>query len=550
MSGAMAFLAGMGTGYINGKNSKREQDRQDAKDKRDQTLFDRQMEELNRTRDDRQAVRDVGQAQQSDTYTPAQGQEIDAIANAKDAQGNPYYAVGNDATGKYTVAPNFQDETGTQPKTYTPATIAASGVNYLGKSYDKPLSDAEATGAKRTRMADLAAGGNAFAANALDNDHKTVKFDQEQQANLKKLKDEGVFDAAAALRRGDAAGMSEAFNRSGEHKIIGDVTITPEKRTIPNVGEVDTFTATFQMEGPDGKVQQVTRNSLDLSTQLMPYEKQLAQMQDAATKAETVRHNKATEGVAQQNANTNEQYRKDQAAYLRETTSRLTANAKAADAPPTWSKDADEHIVKLNTSKNPETGREELDGNGAQFMQAVALDIARKNGGNTMAAISRAAEVDAALKSKSKGDMALLAQLRNEAYSAASGRPNAQQVAQQSAPAPAPAPAQQQPAANAASMARVGATAPIAQPAQAPAPARPMSAIDQIQAKNMAALAPLAQQVKQANQMFVAAAKSGDQKAMAQYMQTKEALRVQLEQQVNEKFGNGAAAVLQKLYTN
>jgi len=73
------------------------------------------------------------------------------------------------------------------------------------------------------------------------------------------------------------------------------------------------------------------------------------------------------------------------------------------------------------------------------------------------------------------------------------------------------------------------------------------SPIQQIEDESIAALGPLAQQFKQAEQQFIAAAKSGDQQATAQYMQAKEVLRKQLEEAVASKFGNAAPRVLTQL---
>ena len=73
------------------------------------------------------------------------------------------------------------------------------------------------------------------------------------------------------------------------------------------------------------------------------------------------------------------------------------------------------------------------------------------------------------------------------------------------------------------------------------------SSIQQIEEANIAELNPLAQQFKTAEQQFIAAARSGDQTAIAQYMQVKEDLRKQLEQAVSSKFGNAAPKVLSQL---
>lgn len=274
----MALLAGLGAGYLGYKEKERDNKRQDEKDQREKEVHDAKMEEYRKTKADQSAVADTYSATQSDAYTPAQGQELDAIANAKDADGKPYYAVGNDPAGKYTVTPNFQNETGAKPQAYAPATIAAKGVNYLGKSYDQPLTDEQAMGARRTRIADLAAQGSTIASTALDRDQKTVKFDQEQQDRLRIVQKEGLIDVEEAMRLGDAAGMKEKFNRSGDFKIVSDVVMTPEKRTIPGYGDIDTFTYTFDLQGKDGAVQKVSRNSFDMSQAIMPYAKQIEAM--------------------------------------------------------------------------------------------------------------------------------------------------------------------------------------------------------------------------------------------------------------------------------
>ena len=73
------------------------------------------------------------------------------------------------------------------------------------------------------------------------------------------------------------------------------------------------------------------------------------------------------------------------------------------------------------------------------------------------------------------------------------------------------------------------------------------SSVQLLEEESIAALSPLAQQFKQAEQQFIAAAKSGDQQATAQYMQAKEVLRKQLEDAVSSKFGNAAPKVLTQL---
>lgn len=117
-----------------------------------------------------------------------------------------------------------------------------------------------------------------------------------------------------------------------------------------------------------------------------------------------------------------------------------------------------------------------------------------------------------------------------------------------SVPAPAPSAPSPTPAATAATgMPARTAPAPTPAPAASPAPAAPKNAADQILADKVAKLAPLAAQFKQADAMFNAAARSGDQASIAKYMEQKELIRKSLEQQVSEGFGNAAPAVMRQL---
>lgn len=86
-----------------------------------------------------------------------------------------------------------------------------------------------------------------------------------------------------------------------------------------------------------------------------------------------------------------------------------------------------------------------------------------------------------------------------------------------------------------------------AAPAPAAQPPRPPNTVEAIQAANLQKLVPLANEFKAAEQQFIAAARSGDQKAIAQYLQKKEVLRQQLESQLEKQFGNTAPAAYKQL---
>lgn len=136
MGWAAGFSAGsqMGRGIVDAyRQSKDYQDKQNIKE----------------------GLADVASQKATEAYTPEQGAQLEAAAQATGPDGKPYYVVGTNAMGKYTVEPNFKNETGATPTDYAPATIAAKGVNFLGKNYDAPLTDSQTLGARQQAMAGI-----------------------------------------------------------------------------------------------------------------------------------------------------------------------------------------------------------------------------------------------------------------------------------------------------------------------------------------------------------------------------------------------------------
>lgn len=95
----------------------------------------------------------IAQEKESAAFTVQQGQELEALANAKDENGNPYYKLDANQDGTYSVTPNFKDETGESPQEHKPANIAAKGVSFLGQNFDGPLTDQQRNSARAAAMA-------------------------------------------------------------------------------------------------------------------------------------------------------------------------------------------------------------------------------------------------------------------------------------------------------------------------------------------------------------------------------------------------------------
>lgn len=134
--GAMAFLAGMGTGYLNGEKEKAKQKRQDKLDGQQDELHTAKMDELNLAKSDRAAYKDV----MTDTSVQAeQGPPTAEMVAATPAGQEPApigYLAGN----------------GTSAKRFAEQGVAQDYAN----KYNAPES-------QQLRASKLAAQGNAFA---------------------------------------------------------------------------------------------------------------------------------------------------------------------------------------------------------------------------------------------------------------------------------------------------------------------------------------------------------------------------------------------------
>jgi hypothetical protein len=228
MSGAMAFLAGMGTGYIDGKKRKQDQDRMDAKDKREQTLFDSQMDKINQDKADRTALKYAGETV---TARPLDGpQPESAYVNGQEPTQPIGYIAGNGASAR---------------------TFASRGLaDANAVEQNKPE-------ARRTRMADLAMQGNTYASTALSNDASIRNNTAQASIAEQTLADRVTARSIQTLADFDAVGTyisdTPADNNGGKfkgkfmpsadgktqifNKLNDDGTYTPTQRVFPNTPE-------------------------------------------------------------------------------------------------------------------------------------------------------------------------------------------------------------------------------------------------------------------------------------------------------------------------
>jgi hypothetical protein len=262
--------------------------------------------------------------------------------------------------------------------------------------------------------------------------------------------------AIEALRKGavadfDLQGLDD-FNATGKLRIPAGAKGRWQVLKLPNGQEIPDF----MVVGADGKpVERITARQLE---SIYGY-----------TRAE--RDRRASELYAQ-GKTIEHQARMDQARMAE-----VRQRGAGAAPPPIWDDKADEFLKKRYTVTD-ETGRTSVDGQGLQFAKAVALAQARRNGGDTTAALGFAFDIDNRIRTEAGGDPEKIRGLRAELL----------QRAVQPAAAEAPAGGRQQrpPGESAAAGGRVErppVQARMAAPAREPAPAgSPQAAWDARQA--------------------------------------------------------------------
>lgn len=210
-----------------------------------------------------------------------------------------------------------------------------------------------------------------------------AKFNADLQANVTDWDslDKFVSDSAGDGRGGQIK-VKSIVSPDGKTRVVNvvgpDGSLHPTEKVIPNT-----------TDGLALAIGELARMPPDKKLAHLHQKAMLARQE--AVDASTIRYHEGMLGVAQQNANTQEQYRKDQAEALRA----KGTGASSGVEPPIWDDKADTFLRERYTSKNPETGASQVDGDGLVFAKQIALAAARdKFGGDTTSALGYAFDVD------------------------------------------------------------------------------------------------------------------------------------------------------------
>lgn len=287
MSRAIAFLAGLGAGYLDGENKKREQARQDARDQREQDTYDMNMQDRQQAKADRDALREAGSP-----AVVSEGQLPGPVEPGADA---------------------------------LPSVAKVNGRAFASRGVaDDEAAKMNAPGAARTRVAAaLAAQGNVVGADQLRT--SGIQADAAQMALDKGKRDEAnqIFDDGLrkALSSGGpqalAAFMSESHADGQQGGLKFQAVTSPDGKSWQ-----------MQKVGPDGVMQPfggkfandeggMATAGLMLSRST-PDSAKVAHMLQVKEADRKQAHDEKALAISQQQANTQEQYRRDQAANMKE----------------------------------------------------------------------------------------------------------------------------------------------------------------------------------------------------------------------------------------
>lgn len=279
--GALAFIAGLGTGYLNQKNREDERARQEKFDQIALDRADRERQDYEKKKEIERSVAEASKpgeikyenvahegvpmlsaqdplpGEESAQITPKQQpiasqglgiSQADASANIKP----PMAPIASQGVGGYTRKVTFNG------KEYADESAAKSDI----AKYNSPEErNARIVQSYRTNGDHIAA--LDLEAKAKQSDLTDFQMKVQKHSWGRQLQQEGIDDVAKAIAIGDADGALKAMNSSGQHK-AQNLTLTPVVSALPDGSKRTSYVAKYELIRPDGSIQPMQSNSDDL----------------------------------------------------------------------------------------------------------------------------------------------------------------------------------------------------------------------------------------------------------------------------------------------
>lgn len=312
-NGAIAFLAGLGTGYMSQSQKEKELERQAKLDAQATELHDAKMAELNQAKADRDAMRKAGAAgvvsdQDSSLTTDntgpkdyrSMGADAPSVIGSDVRQFNrmqdsdPNMAQNGIAPVSTPTAPSPDGQAALQ-QPFTPIvgkSAAMNGTFYdskdaamaAAKAYDTPQARSSRiisalSGIDPVKALDLAHSQEQQKREGIlfDNSQsdRTLKLSDEATARAIRAREEGLKETAEAALSGNPQSVFDAFNKNGSMKLKAVPTAKQVTINVPGIGKVPTTQYSGVIVAPDGTETPFVKTAHDMNMARISYDKML-----------------------------------------------------------------------------------------------------------------------------------------------------------------------------------------------------------------------------------------------------------------------------------
>ena len=300
----LAFLGGMGAGYMSQTQRNRDNEREDKRDAMYAEKFGWERDKAAQEKTDRESQNEISREVEKGARI---GTVIPDYSTEHIGADGKTVAVAQPSAGDAEFTAFMQNEAKPEGATEYPKTEVAQNQSYIGKDglkkvftginaakeageYAKanPVSEYERMNAIAKQVGGMRGGyEKSLQLKADAGALETAELARAKRA--KEMAEEGGVEAMRFARMGDASGMAEAFGKVGLLTFNETPTLTLRRRDIPGLGMQDTYDVKGTIKNKDGTVKPFAGNTHELSMALFGYDKQIstqAALKTSANKSE------------------------------------------------------------------------------------------------------------------------------------------------------------------------------------------------------------------------------------------------------------------------
>jgi len=283
----LAFLGGMGGGYMKQKEVNRQNEREDKRDEMYAQRFAWEKDEAERKKTEL-ADADAIEAVQREALS--YGNVNAAHATEHMGADGKIVSTPQPSAGDAEFTAYMQNAAKPEGATNYPETKIAQSYSYTGKDGVKqtfadeqlakahaaanPVTDVDRLNAAASRTLGMKGGlKTGLDLQAKAREAENAKLERDKRS--KELQNENAFEAIRLASIGDAQGVFDAFNKSGMYNFVEPPKLTQVEREIKGVGTIKTFDIVGNVKDKDGKVTPFKGNTFDMGMAMLPYMEQV-----------------------------------------------------------------------------------------------------------------------------------------------------------------------------------------------------------------------------------------------------------------------------------